>query len=143
MKAIVLLVALVLVLVNADIFEYCDPNQSGYSLHVDSLSHSPDAPASGKPFTVHIKGTVTEAVANPKGHVHVDYAGVDLFDGDVDICAFPGVKCPLAAGPITIDTTQTIPDIAPPGGPYTGKITLNDPDKGKVVTCITFNFEMQ
>jgi hypothetical protein len=137
---IIVLLAIIAVAV-ADVWSYCDPKQTGYILQLESVTLTPSPPASGKPFNVKLKGKNSAAVAAPTAHVHVDYAGVALFDGDVNLCDAPGVKCPLAAGPVSLDITQTIPDIAPPGGPYTGQIRATD--GGKVLSCINFNFEMQ
>ncbi|KAL0486472.1 cathepsin B [Acrasis kona] len=141
MKVAILALAAIVSIVNAEIYTFCNPSQSGYALQAKNVVLSPSVPVSGQDFGVKIQGTMASDLTSGKAKVHVDYAGVELFDNEVDVCAFPGFKCPVKAGPIDLAIVQNIPTLAPPGGPYTGKVELLD-QSGKVVTCINFNFEM-
>merc|ERR1719487_1941726 len=128
-----------------DIFKFCDPSQSGYTLQTQSVSVSPNPPVSGQDLKVSINGVSSKPVAKGSmAKVHVDYAGVELFDGTLDLCSFgsSAIKCPLSPGVQNISIVQNIPDVAPPGGPYTGTIDLKD-QSGNQVTCLNFQFEMQ
>jgi hypothetical protein len=136
-------IALVAV-VNADIFAFCNNDQSGYTLHVDSLTSDPAIPQSGAKLTVKMNGKLSQPISSGTAKVHIDYAGVELFEGTLDLCSFSSgaFKCPMSPGVQNMTITQTIPDIAPPGGPYTGTIDIKD-QSGNQVTCIKLNFEMQ
>lgn len=81
-----------------------------------------------------------------KGNVHlvVEYAGYEMFNDNIDACEFmkkSNLRCPVEAGNFEFIMSSKIPEIAPPGGPYTGKLVLTDQD-GKLATCLTFKFEM-
>jgi hypothetical protein len=138
-----LLVALI-AYVNADIFKFCNGDQSGYTLQVSSLSCDPNPPKSGANFDVFLRGTLGKALGKGTAKVHVEYAGVELYDGTLDFCSFAAstIKCPLSPGPQNITIHQVIPGEAPPGGPYTGTIDIKD-QSNLQVTCINFEFDMQ
>lgn len=87
--------------------------------------------------------------------VLAQYAGVTLFEGDLNLCQFASqyLTCPLNAGPLNITVVQQIrmkqncynnrlAPIAPTGGPYQGIIQLTD-QTGQNVSCISFDFNMQ
>jgi hypothetical protein len=146
-KAIVVCIfALCVAAINADqIFKYCDAAQTGYTLQIQSITVNPNPPASGQDLSVKLNGVSSKPVAQGSAaKVHVDYAGVELFDGTLDLCSFgsSAFKCPMSPGVQNITIVQNIPDVAPPGGPYTGTIDLKD-QSGNQVTCIQFSFEMQ
>lgn len=141
-------------------------NKEGKSttLKTTSVSGRPDPPQAGRSFTASVQGNLgtqnffhssmlDHPVTSGKGKIEVWYSGFELFrDDNLDICKFGIIECPLKAGKINITYTNTIPDVAPLGGPYNvsfipfpnlsqGTIELEDQDKRNVL-CMKFKFEM-
>ena len=73
------------------------------------------------------------------------YQEVTLFEGDLNLCEAFGEALHCPRNPTTqfaFSIVETIPPIAPTGGPYEGQVVIRDQDNAQV-TCVAFKFDMQ
>lgn len=141
MRTLLFIFALLFTLSSTQYIEWKNCGEPG-TLAIESLTGNPDPPKAGVKFEVSIKGRLSKPITSGKGGVVVLFEGFELFkDDNIDVCNFGGaLKCPVAAGPIEIKYSNTIPGVAPIG-PYEGRIYLKDQNQANVA-CVNFKFEM-
>lgn len=146
LATLMLLVALFVSVSHADdkIWTFCtgDKQDPNWLIQLDSVELNPPMPKSGAPFTVHVIGTLKEAIdGDAFVDIDVSYSGVQLFQGHQPVCGPGFLQCPIAQGKVDQTFTQTVPGFAPPGGPYTGTARFAD-SQNNTFTCIKFDFMM-
>ncbi|KAJ3323652.1 Phosphatidylglycerol/phosphatidylinositol transfer protein [Boothiomyces sp. JEL0866] len=115
--------------------------------NVKSTSIKPYPLIHGQNVTIHATGT-TSGVIKSGASIDVSvYKGkIRIYHQTLDLCAQsalqkPPVKCPIAPGNQTLDVTQLVPSIIPPGI-YNMTIVSTNADKSPI-NCLTSNIQVK
>eukprot|EP01133_Synstelium_polycarpum_P015927 gene15927-18933_t len=119
------------------IWSYC-PGNINAEMTIGTISIVPTPPKIGQPVTVSMTGTLNTAVTSGQSTMTVEYyiAGQwrALPEFQNDVCSI--LSCPVAVGPISFNTTITVPFITP-RGQYRGTFELTDQNNNNI-TCLNF-----
>ncbi|KAJ3274616.1 Phosphatidylglycerol/phosphatidylinositol transfer protein [Terramyces sp. JEL0728] len=113
---------------------------------VKSSSIVPYPLVHGKNVTIHAAGTTTGVINNGATiDVSVYKGKIRIYHQTLDLCAQsamqkPPVKCPIPKGNQTLDVTQLVPAIIPPGT-YNMTIVSTNVDKSPI-NCLTSNIKV-
>eukprot|EP00483_Globobulimina_turgida_P008201 UN08217 len=82
-------------------------------------------------------GTLDEEVEDGDVTITILINGINVFSDDEDLCSvapYAGLECPIKAGPLYIDETETIPFAVP--GKYTITVNITDANNQEI-TCVS------
>lgn len=136
---VVCLLAIVAIASAANVpFKSC---ASGSKASITALDLAPYPVVKGQPLTVTASGTLGEVLTAGTYNLIVKFLGIQIFTQSGDICTLdPSFACPVAAGPINLKDSATIPNIAPSGS-Y--EITLNATDQnGADLLCVVIPLQI-
>jgi hypothetical protein len=86
-------------------------------------------------------GTLAKDLTAGSYELDISYAGITVVHKSGDVCTFsPTVKCPQAAGDVTVVYTVNVPSIAP-AGKYTATLKATHPDSS-LLFCVSVDFEI-
>ncbi|KAJ3315226.1 Phosphatidylglycerol/phosphatidylinositol transfer protein [Boothiomyces sp. JEL0838] len=115
--------------------------------NVKSTSIKPYPLVHGQNVTIHATGSTTGVINNGAMiDVSVYKGKIRIYHQTLDLCTQsalqkPPVKCPIPKGNQTLDVTQLVPSIIPPGV-YNMTIVSTNADKSPI-NCLTANIKVQ
>ncbi|KAJ4458581.1 putative phospholipid transfer protein [Paratrimastix pyriformis] len=109
---------------------------------IDRLVVYPNPPVIGESVTIFLNGTLNSSVKSGTVDFLVKFMGVKLLNLHKDLCGQASkYKCPVPAGPFSLNETISVPKVTPQGR-YSGRLSVEDESTAPLL-CLDFDFMMK